>query len=95
MELKLTILYDPQQIYLHLLIQDQNSSNNYQNILNYINYIFHELLFMLRLQLIELALGAAVVSPFHVLSSGQYPILTFTLMAVSVFTSKSKLTLPN
>ena len=26
------ILYDQQQIYLHLVIQDQNSSNIYQNI---------------------------------------------------------------
>ena len=26
------ILYDQQQIYLYLVIQDQNSSNNYQNI---------------------------------------------------------------
>ena len=38
---------------------------------------------------------AAVLSLFHVLSRGQYPILTFTLMAVSVFTSKSKIVFPN
>ena len=38
---------------------------------------------------------AAVVSLFHVLSRGQYPILTFTLTAVSLFTPKSKLTFPN
>ena len=38
---------------------------------------------------------AAVVSLFHVLSRGQYPILTFTLMAVSMPTLKSILTLSN
>ena len=37
----------------------------------------------------------AVLSLFHVLSRGQYPILTFTLTAVSVFTSKSKIVFPN
>ena len=30
--MKLIILYDQQQIYLHLLLQDHNTSNNYQNI---------------------------------------------------------------
>ena len=43
------ILYDQQQIYLHLLLQDQNTSIQISKHLNYINYIFHELLFMLRL----------------------------------------------
>ena len=39
------ILYDQQQIYLYLVLQDQILQNIYQNILNYINYIFHEFLF--------------------------------------------------
>ena len=30
--MNLIILYDQQQIYLHLVLQDQNSSNNYINI---------------------------------------------------------------
>ena len=38
---------------------------------------------------------AAVVSLLDLIATGHIPILTFTLTAVSVFTSKSKLTFPN
>ena len=43
------ILYDPQQIYLHLLLQVHDHSKHLIQMFKYINYDIHELLFMLRL----------------------------------------------
>ena len=78
MELKLTILYDQQQIYLHLLLQDHNTSIQISKHLNILIMIFHDLLFNWDFSYKSLALEALYLYQF-LKATGHMSILTLAL----------------